>query len=562
MAIREATSVKYCDTWADLAGFEGKLPIGDLIFVIDQGCWVFYNVSTNKFEVKESIASEKLYSQGPSELSISDMQLEPGKAVSITSYRYVEGDVTSNTLVHPSILHFPEGIAGGYQYLMVITPFPGANDAYENPCLYVSNDLVTWVVPNGITNPIFDKPATGYNSDTNLYKHTDGYIYLMFRARITGLRNEVYVTRSIDAIVWETPVTIFADTYTTQDWASPSFWHDGSQWVIVAHDISDANFRVRKFVKSGTIMTSWMAITGTVITPTHPNSIKWWHSDIHRLPNGRLIGLALDYVSPAGGSFFLWQSDNNGVNWSVRRFTRGRSYRSCLILRQCDVWMMGVWIDPAGTFTDLQLHRVSTGRKERRRVQASAYALSAYSGNFFDESTALITWADLFTGGAANLAAPWVQVNGASAIARNGSGVAVAATTADSAVVVDTGTIDHSVQAKFATYSGTGSMWLLARYVDTSNYLLIGVADASGSVAIRSVVAGVATTKFTSVNPVLSTPTILRAEIDGQWLRVYIDAAYCIKDLIPAALCAGTKAGLFISGSTANQLDDAFIRPL
>ena len=63
----------------------------------------------------------------------------------------------SGQVVHPGIVYFPGGW-NGYQYWLVVTPYPGGNAAFENPSILVSQDGVTWIQPPGITNPIAGPP--------------------------------------------------------------------------------------------------------------------------------------------------------------------------------------------------------------------------------------------------------------------------------------------------------------------------------------------------------------------------------------------------------------------
>lgn len=77
----------------------------------------------------------------------------------------------SNQSTHPKILYFPNGWHG-YRYWMSITPYPGGNDDYENPCIVVSNDMTNWVTPRGIHNPVTGVPKDvrygGHYSDSHL----------------------------------------------------------------------------------------------------------------------------------------------------------------------------------------------------------------------------------------------------------------------------------------------------------------------------------------------------------------------------------------------------------
>lgn len=66
----------------------------------------------------------------------------------------------SGQAVHPDVWYDADGW-NGYKWWMVMTPYPGGVDTYENPSLLCSNDGETWAVPPGITNPIVDLPGGG-----------------------------------------------------------------------------------------------------------------------------------------------------------------------------------------------------------------------------------------------------------------------------------------------------------------------------------------------------------------------------------------------------------------
>lgn len=81
---------------------------------------------------------------------------------------------SNNPGMHPSVIDM--GIPwNGYRWWMANTPYEGDfGNAMENPCIWGSNDRVTWHVPNGLVNPIDPWPGEGtdnhnwYNSDTEL----------------------------------------------------------------------------------------------------------------------------------------------------------------------------------------------------------------------------------------------------------------------------------------------------------------------------------------------------------------------------------------------------------
>ena len=82
--------------------------------------------------------------------------------------------------VHPSVIYNETGIFG-HKYWMLITPYAGNDPAYENPCLYYSDDGIDWHVPPGITNPIDDMPSDGWGSDTEIvYNPQTGKLYCYY----------------------------------------------------------------------------------------------------------------------------------------------------------------------------------------------------------------------------------------------------------------------------------------------------------------------------------------------------------------------------------------------
>jgi PKD repeat protein len=89
----------------------------------------------------------------------------------------------SGQFVHPSIYYNESGLFG-HKYWLAATPYEGANSTLENPCLYYSDDGMTWFTPRGVTNPI--DPAIGvaaeYNSDPEiLYNPSTNKLMIYYR---------------------------------------------------------------------------------------------------------------------------------------------------------------------------------------------------------------------------------------------------------------------------------------------------------------------------------------------------------------------------------------------
>ncbi len=87
---------------------------------------------------------------------------------------------------------------------------------YENPCIVVSNDLKTWMVPKGLKNPITGVPTDvrygGHYSDSQLVMN-GGMMELWYRADIGNKKSRMpdyrsdyyYRTTSTDGIHWSKP---------------------------------------------------------------------------------------------------------------------------------------------------------------------------------------------------------------------------------------------------------------------------------------------------------------------------------------------------------------------
>jgi len=80
-------------------------------------------------------------------------------------------DDPNNEVVHPSVLRF-DSPWNGWIYWMAYTPYSNEVAAVENVSIEVSNDGITWQVPDGLTNPIYIPPS-GNTADPDLVFHND-----------------------------------------------------------------------------------------------------------------------------------------------------------------------------------------------------------------------------------------------------------------------------------------------------------------------------------------------------------------------------------------------------
>src|SRR5208337_5394840 len=80
----------------------------------------------------------------------------------------------SGQACHPDVVHIPGGFgAQNWTYWMACTPYPYAEYRYENPEIFASYDGLHWTIPNGLQNPLVQKPAgtMDHNSDPDMVYH-------------------------------------------------------------------------------------------------------------------------------------------------------------------------------------------------------------------------------------------------------------------------------------------------------------------------------------------------------------------------------------------------------
>lgn len=145
----------------------------------------------------------------------------------------------SGQVVHPSVIDFllEHGMPtwAEYRYWMAITPYPGGNDAHEDPNILASNDGLKWVVPNGMVNPLDDATGGlsegGYNNDPELVYNPDtNELWVYYCYAHSSVLEERLVKVSPD-MSYTPPQTIISITPWTQvdnKKRSPAIWRESA----------------------------------------------------------------------------------------------------------------------------------------------------------------------------------------------------------------------------------------------------------------------------------------------------------------------------------------------
>ncbi|WP_293770639.1 hypothetical protein [uncultured Corynebacterium sp.] len=228
----------------------------------------------------------------------------------------------SGQATHPSVVYDENGW-NGYKYWMAMTPYPANNEAHEDPNILASNDGTTWVVPEGLTNPIDDQlgKPNPHNSDAQLQFGPDGNLVLTWRKvdRLHHKKNKIYVATSSDGVHWSEPVQIWEGDRNTENSVllSQALIWTGSQWRLYGvqyHD--DHNDLVYWESKTNDLaINNWNGPIINEVTPAADADRRFWHVDVQRYGD-EYLGLMMDAPLQAttdGNLYFIRSTD--GLHW-------------------------------------------------------------------------------------------------------------------------------------------------------------------------------------------------------------------------------------------------------
>lgn len=253
-----------------------------------------------------------------------DFRMDPTKWIASAGTRLViptEQSPAGGQTVHPSVLFFPDGW-NGYQYWMAHTPYPNGNDAYEDPCLAVSNDGVTWIAAPGVPMPLDDQPGSpnAYNSDVDLAVGPDNEMFLFWRtynSSLSSLQEKAYVMSSRDGVNWGTKRLIWEHTQSSFRPLSPSFVFEDGGWTAWAVDFSVASSAkvVRIRTSSADPTTGWGA-KQTCSVVGIPAGKAPWHLEVLKVGGQYVMLLNVVDSGTSGVSGLLTlAASTDGLAW-------------------------------------------------------------------------------------------------------------------------------------------------------------------------------------------------------------------------------------------------------
>ena len=254
----------------------------------------------------------------------------------------------SGEATHPDVLHVPQGWgAGGWTWLMAMTPYPLGTDYHENPEFCVSYDGIQWTVPEGLHPPLARvplRPRNGaraeFHSDPSLLLAKDGellYYYRWTAVFSSETENRILLMTSRDGVHWTPPEAVLEERRPTgldRKFLSPSALFLNGEYALWTVDCEGGErFIVRR---SGPDGRHWGDPVRTAVSAPFPLSAPW-HLDV--ADDKGVLRILLTTAAERGYEAELFLGSGDGLSWKVEgkpftpayHFEGKRVYRSSLV---------------------------------------------------------------------------------------------------------------------------------------------------------------------------------------------------------------------------------------
>lgn len=257
----------------------------------------------------------------------------------------------SGQATHPDVVDAGPSGWNGYRYWMAMTPYPAANDDYENPSILASNDKTTWIVPTGLTNPVDPFPGGAYyNSDTDLALDPDtGRMWLWWRTTYSTEDCRIYSMWSTNGTTWQGKAEAFRGH--VEAVLSPTVVRVGpSDWRMWCIGYNGQVSTVRTATSPGGPWSAPAPIALNGITEGIP-----WHVDVVRDPTSGQFHMLLNvrglwgYVALTSTDGLTWTAKNGGGRFMAGSNWDQWPYRATMSLDDTgtvyDMWYGGTMSD-------------------------------------------------------------------------------------------------------------------------------------------------------------------------------------------------------------------------
>lgn len=195
---------------------------------------------------------------------------------------------------------------------MAMTPLAFFDEDLENPSILASHDGDTWVVPNGLRNPIDRATGNYYHSDPDLVL-VGGIMYCFYRLTQRSGATVPRFRTSTDGVHWS-PLTVISSP---DAWTSMAVVHHAGLWHAFYVQSGVAPNRVIRYRTAADPAGPWSAPVDGPLAGL-PTTRDIWHIDVVR-HSGRWLLVGSDSYAGQTGSDgkVLFASSPDGTSWRV-----------------------------------------------------------------------------------------------------------------------------------------------------------------------------------------------------------------------------------------------------
>lgn len=471
-------------------------------------------------------------------------------------------------VLHPSVVYVPEGW-NGYRYWLAFTPYPNAGR--ENPSVVASNDLATWVVPAGLTNPVTSQAesvADGYafNSDTHLMRMPNGGMALYYRPATSATKNAVYRKTSSDGITWANKTAVVVDNAAELTLLSPAIELEAdntyTMWVV---DGTTTPATIRRRTSADGL--TWSAPGACTI----PAGAPPWHIDVKRV--GSIYYMLSSTNELKQGDRCYFYSSVDGITWTAVgspllpavhltgfTFDLIRHYRSALVPVIGDPLHWHVFVSGIADTGDVNFRigllkdvpLPTWGMKDllaalnQERSNGPLAIAPFFAGDNFNRTDSATTLGTTTTGQAWSALSGLIGLSKGKAYAPSGN-----ARWNFESLVAD---VEISIDFEAAIEEA----WILLRISDDSNWWRIGTDGATGRIKTEKRVAGSITTVSNLTGKPLRIGDRLKVRALGSVITVYRNNEQ-ISTTTDAFNATATKHGIGMLGANV-RLDNLALK--
>lgn len=216
----------------------------------------------------------------------------------------------SGQAVHPDIIDAGAAGFGGKRYWMVMTPYTNGDGSVEKPSILCSDDLATWAVPDGLTNPIDGTAPAVFTNDPCLLL-SNGTLYCFYGYTV-GAEVLLHRKSSADGVTWSNRAAV-SDYAVT----SSSIIADGSGYTLwYVNSIAGQNTFIKRSM-TGPTATPGDPTTCTIVNA--PAGLELWHVCIRKHSSGYYAGLFTYATLDGSGANARnhWARSTDGLTWTV-----------------------------------------------------------------------------------------------------------------------------------------------------------------------------------------------------------------------------------------------------